>query len=97
MRFERGMDITAPPRAMARACELLEQIGAGKPPAAITDVYPAPYQPKTMRLERERIAGLLGHGRAGRRGRANPDVAGLRGAVRLRRGYGDTREPAAGT
>jgi phenylalanyl-tRNA synthetase beta chain len=60
MRFERGMDITAPPRAMARACELLEKVGAGKAPAAITDVYPVPYQPKTIRLERERIAGLLG-------------------------------------
>jgi phenylalanyl-tRNA synthetase beta chain len=60
MRFERGMDITAPPRAMARAIELLEKIGGGKPAGAITDVYPAPYQPKVMRLERARISGLLG-------------------------------------
>jgi phenylalanyl-tRNA synthetase beta chain len=60
MRFERGMDITAPPRAMARACELLEKVGAGKSPSAIIDVYPTPYQPKTIRLERDRIAGLLG-------------------------------------
>lgn len=59
-RFERGMDITAPPRAMARACELLEHIGAGKAPNAMTDVYPAPHRPKTLRLERKRIAGLLG-------------------------------------
>jgi phenylalanyl-tRNA synthetase beta chain len=59
-RFERGADITAPPRAMARACELLEQIGAGTSPGAMTDVYPAPHQPKTLRLERARIAGLLG-------------------------------------
>ena len=60
MRFERGMDITAPPRAMARACELLEKVGAGTSPTAITDVYPAAYQPKTIRLEGERIVGLLG-------------------------------------
>ncbi len=59
-RFEKGMDITAPPRAMARACALLEQTGAGKSPGTITDVYPAPRQPKTLRLERKRIAGLLG-------------------------------------
>jgi phenylalanyl-tRNA synthetase beta chain len=59
-RFERGMDITAPPRAMARACGLLEQIGAGKRNGPITDVYPVPYQPKTLRLERRRIVGLLG-------------------------------------
>jgi phenylalanyl-tRNA synthetase beta chain len=60
MRFERGMDVTAPPRGMARAIELLEQIGAGKATGAITDVYPAPYQAKTIHLDRERIAGLLG-------------------------------------
>jgi phenylalanyl-tRNA synthetase beta chain len=60
MRFERGMDITAPPRGMARACELLEKIGVGHCTGEITDAYPAPYQPKTMHLEKARIAGLLG-------------------------------------
>lgn len=60
MRFERGADRTAPARAMARACELLEKIGAGKATGVVTDAYPAPYQPKTMRLERARISGLLG-------------------------------------
>ena len=59
-RFERGMDRTAPPRAMARALELLEKIGAGQPTGAITDNYPRPHEPKTLRLERQRIAGLLG-------------------------------------
>lgn len=59
-RFERGMDRTAPPRAMARALELLEKIGAGKPTGAITDNYPRPHQPKLVKLERARIAGLLG-------------------------------------
>ena len=59
-RFERGADITAPPRAMARACQLLEQVGAGKSPGKMTDVYPTPHQPKTMRLDQPRIAGLLG-------------------------------------
>jgi phenylalanyl-tRNA synthetase beta chain len=59
-RFERGADRTAPPRAMKRAIELLEQIGGGKPDGHITDVYPSPYQPKTLRLDRARIGGLLG-------------------------------------
>jgi phenylalanyl-tRNA synthetase beta chain len=59
-RFERGADRTAPPRAMARAIQLLEEIGAGKFTGDATDNYPTPYQPKTMRLDRERIAGLLG-------------------------------------
>ncbi len=61
-RFERGMDRTAPPRAMARALELLEKIGAGTPTGAVTDNYPRPYQPTTLRLDRSRISGLLGMG-----------------------------------
>ncbi len=36
------------------------QIGAGTPEGNITDVYPSPYQPKTMQLNRARIGGLLG-------------------------------------
>ena len=59
-RFERGADRTAPPRAMARALQLLEQIGAGKFTGDATDNYPTPHQPKKMRLDRERITGLLG-------------------------------------
>ena len=59
-RFERGMDRTAPPRAITRALQLLEQIGAGQPTGAITDVYPRPHQPKALKLERARIGGLLG-------------------------------------
>jgi phenylalanyl-tRNA synthetase beta chain len=59
-RFERGMDRTAPPRAIMRALELLQKIGAGKPTGAITDVYPRPHAAKTLRLERDRITRLLG-------------------------------------
>jgi phenylalanyl-tRNA synthetase beta chain len=59
-RFERGADRTAPPRAMARALQLLEQIGAGTFTGDATDNYPTPYRPKAMRLDRARIGGLLG-------------------------------------
>jgi phenylalanyl-tRNA synthetase beta chain len=59
-RFERGMDRTAPPRAIMRALELVEKIGAGQATGAITDVYPKPHQPKLIHLERARIARLLG-------------------------------------
>ena len=38
MRFERGADLTAPTVAMARACELLEQTGAGRRTAPFNDV-----------------------------------------------------------
>jgi phenylalanyl-tRNA synthetase beta chain len=59
-RFERGMDVTAPARAMARACELLEQIGAGKARGTIHDVYPNPQPAASLVLERSRVPGLLG-------------------------------------
>ena len=59
-RFERGMDRTAPPRAIMRALELVENIGAGRATGAITDVYPKPHQPRVIHLERPRIARLLG-------------------------------------
>ena len=59
-RFERGMDVTAPARAMARALALLERIGAGKAAGVIQDVYPQPQPPRDLQLERERISGLLG-------------------------------------
>ena len=59
-RFERGMDVTAPARAMARACQLLEQIGAGKASGTIQDVYPAPQPAGSLVLERLRVPGLLG-------------------------------------
>lgn len=60
MRFERGMDITAPLRATRRALQLLEQIGAGKATGDVTDVYPSPHQPNALTLDSERISGLLG-------------------------------------
>ncbi len=59
-RFERGMDVTAPARAMARACQLLEQIGAGKAAGPVHDAYPSPQAPGSLVLERARVPGLLG-------------------------------------
>ena len=59
-RFERGMDVTAPPRAMARACALLEQIGAGQATGTIHDAYPAPQPAVSLTLDRARVPGLLG-------------------------------------
>jgi phenylalanyl-tRNA synthetase beta chain len=59
-RFERGADLTAPARAMARACALLEQIQAGQLTGGIVDAYPRPYASKSVWLPRRRIGGLLG-------------------------------------
>ena len=59
-RFERGGDIEAPARAMARACALLEEIGAGKAAGIMTDAYPVPRTARSVHLDRSRILGLLG-------------------------------------
>jgi phenylalanyl-tRNA synthetase beta chain len=59
-RFERGADIAAPPRAIRRAMELLERISAGRATGAILDVYPQPAEPRTVDLQRSRLARLLG-------------------------------------
>ena len=60
MRFERGADLTAPARAIARACELLETIGAGHATGAAVDIYPRPPAAIDVTLERRGVSGLLG-------------------------------------
>ena len=60
MRFERGADLTAPARALARACELLIEIGAGRAWGHVEDAYPRPHQAVQVGLERHRIKALLG-------------------------------------
>lgn len=60
MRFERGADPNLPAIAMARACELLEMTGAGKARGMMVDRYPTRIEPRSVRLRRHKIAGLLG-------------------------------------
>jgi len=84
MRFERGADPSMAALAMARAAALLEQIGAGRTRGAAIDRYPKRHKPGTLRLRRERIAGLLGA--------AVPDKDVRRILERL----GFTPQPAAG-
>jgi phenylalanyl-tRNA synthetase beta chain len=58
-RFERGADITAPARAIARACALFDRIQAGRV-VAQTDVYPRPVGRREVALAREHLDRLLG-------------------------------------
>jgi len=60
MRFERGLDPRLPVTAMERACALLETIGAGRARGTIVDRYPTRVEPRSLRLRRAKIAGLLG-------------------------------------
>lgn len=59
-RFERGADIEAPPRALARACALIVETGAGRPRAGWIDVYPGQRPGRTVRLELPRVDRVLG-------------------------------------
>jgi phenylalanyl-tRNA synthetase beta chain len=59
-RFERGADIAAPVRALERAAELMQQIGAGRLAGPVVDRYPKPRQPHTVHLRRGRLTALLG-------------------------------------
>ncbi|MCL4846698.1 MAG: phenylalanine--tRNA ligase subunit beta [Acidobacteria bacterium] len=59
-RFERGADPDAPVRALARCCELIEQIGAGAVRPGWIDAHPAPRARTTLTLRGSRVAAVLG-------------------------------------
>lgn len=59
-RFERGADPEAPARALARACELIAQIGAGTVRPEWIDARATTRTPVIITLRDEQIARLLG-------------------------------------
>jgi phenylalanyl-tRNA synthetase beta chain len=59
-RFERGADIGAQVKAIHRAAELMEQLGAGTIVGGVIDCYPKPRGSRTVHLRRERLTRLLG-------------------------------------
>ena len=46
--------------AMDRACQLIEELGAGEVIGGAVDVYPNPKQPVSLPLETDKINALLG-------------------------------------
>jgi len=60
MRFERGVDPELPVLAMARACALLERVGAGRATGTMVDCHPSPSTQRTIALSRARLSGVLG-------------------------------------
>jgi len=60
-RFRRGADPGAPPRAIARACALIEQIGAGRVRAGWIDAQAAPLPSPTVTLNETSVQRLLGY------------------------------------
>lgn len=59
-KFEKGLDPENAMAAMDRACQLIEELGAGEVIGGAVDVYPNPKQPVRLPLEADKINALLG-------------------------------------
>ena len=59
-KFEKGLDPELALEAMNRACDLIEQLGAGEVVGGVVDVYPAPVVKKRITFEPTRYNALLG-------------------------------------
>ncbi len=59
-RFERGVDPTGQPRAVARAAALVADLGGGTVVPGLIDETPQPYAPRTVTLRPSRVARVLG-------------------------------------
>lgn len=59
-RFEKGLDANQAARAMDRACELIEQIGAGRVCRSMIDVWPVKKEPVRIPCSAAGINGILG-------------------------------------
>ena len=59
-RYEKGLDPQNTMKAVQRACELIELLGAGEVVEGVIDVVPNPLPETTVKLEPEKINALLG-------------------------------------
>ena len=59
-RFEKGLDAEGTLKAVNRACELVELLGAGEVVEGVLDVYPGKKPQTRVKLEPEKINALLG-------------------------------------
>ncbi len=59
-RYEKGLDVENTYKAVERACELIELLGAGEVVEGIIDVVPKKLKETTLKLEPEKINALLG-------------------------------------
>ncbi len=59
-KFEKGLDPENAQAAIDRACQLMEEFGAGEVVGGYVDVYPHPVSERRVKFEPERINALLG-------------------------------------
>ena len=59
-KFTKGLDPNLAIEAMNRACQLIEEMGAGEVVGGVVDVYPDPVMPKVLPFEPDKMNALLG-------------------------------------
>ena len=59
-KFEKGLDPENALEAMNRACQLIEELGAGEVVGGVVDIYPVKKEKKRIFFEPEKINALLG-------------------------------------
>lgn len=59
-KFEKGLDPNNAQAAIDRACQLMEELGAGEVVGGMVDVYPVRREPVRVKFEPDRINALLG-------------------------------------
>lgn len=59
-KFEKGLDPNNAEAAINRACQLIEELGAGEVVEGMVDVYPVKKEENTVKFEPEKINKLLG-------------------------------------
>ena len=59
-KFEKGLDPNNTMEAMNRACQLIEELGAGEAVGGCVDVYPVKKEPVTVGYDVDKINALLG-------------------------------------
>lgn len=59
-RFEKGLDTEGTAQALNRAVWLLKELSGAKVASKIIDIYPHPYSPKTVTLEKKKLDQYLG-------------------------------------
>lgn len=59
-KFEKGLDANTAIEAMNRACQLVEELGAGEVVGGVIDYYPVKREPVTIAYDADKINALLG-------------------------------------
>lgn len=59
-KFEKGLDPNNAEAAVNRACQLIEELGAGEVVGGILDIYPQKREPVRVKFDPDKINGLLG-------------------------------------